>query len=143
MSERKLYRPNVISLGRPHECSRLLCDPLNEIALVSRGYMTGPATTEHLYLCKYGQLHECGEACGYDEVCPVSGIAQIDQVDVANYDSTNPLTWGPKPSYLISDAHAERVMKKYVPEAGIAAAGAAAAQPPPKQRPGLHPHLHA
>jgi len=111
----KLFRPNIVSLGRPHECSRLLCDPLNEIALVTRGYMPGPPTTEHLYLCKYGQLHECGDSCCFDEVCPVSGMTHMDQIDVADYDSTNPLTWGPKPSNLISDAHAERVMKRYCP----------------------------
>ncbi len=78
--------------------------------------MPGPATTEHLYLCKYGQLHECGDACTYEEICPVSGIAQVDQIILADYDSTNPLTWGPKPSYLISDAHAERLMKRYCPD---------------------------
>ncbi len=112
---KKLFRPNI-GTGRPHECSRQLCDPLNEVALVARGYMEGPATTEHLFLCKYGQIHECGDACTYDEVCPVSGMAQSDQIDVSNYDSTNSLTWGPRPSYLISDAHAERVMKRWVPK---------------------------
>jgi hypothetical protein len=111
-----LFRPNIQHLGRPHACSRLYCDPLNEISLVARGYMDGPATTEHLYLCKFGQYHECGEEeCGYDEVCPVSGMAHIEQMDISNYDSNKPITWG-KPSSLISDAHAERMMRKYVPE---------------------------
>lgn len=72
-------RIHEIVLGAPegHECRANFCDPQNEATLIRRGLLSGPPILpEHVYICKYGQIHECDEnVCMADAPCLVSGAS--------------------------------------------------------------------
>ncbi len=95
-----------------HSCSPNYCSPVKQ--------------GDDSYICKYGQTHVCSEdVCGFDEVCPVSGMSFGLLHDYSDYNPLDNRTWGKdwRPSNLISDAHAEKILKKYVPPDALASSG--------------------
>ena len=90
----KILRPDV-KPSIPHNCSIQFCDPLNATGLIKRGLMVSSSHyPDNLYICKYGQVHECLPAtCMAAEVCPVSGASYgvIEEYDF--YDPDDARTW--------------------------------------------------
>lgn len=108
-----MNRQNILPF-RPHDCSVPFCDPLNDIGLVKRGYNAFQNTPESLYICKYGQIHDCAkESCGISEICPVSGASKEYIQEYNDYNKHDSRTWK-LPSNLLSDTRAEKIVKKYV-----------------------------
>ncbi len=62
----------------------------------------------------------CEDTCGFDEICPVSGMSFGIVHDYADYNPLDNRTWSKdwRPSNIISDAHAEKILKKYIPSEG-------------------------
>lgn len=82
---------------KEHDCSLGFCDPLNELGLMSRGILPhGPPTVpDNLYVCKYGQTHQClPEKCMALEVCPISGASYGIIQEYGCYDPDDSRTWG-------------------------------------------------
>lgn len=81
---------------KEHSCSLSACDPLNELGLMSRGILPrGPPTVaDNLYVCKYGQTHQClPEKCMALEVCPISGASYGIVQEYGYYDPDDSRTW--------------------------------------------------
>lgn len=108
--EARLHELHSVSV--PHECTSSYCDPQNELTLIRRGLLKGPAVLpEHLYLCRYGEFHSCSEdACMAEGPCRVSGASMGVIPEYNSYDPQNPKTWGvEEPRASTADVVYERV----------------------------------
>ena len=100
-----------------HNCSVSYCNPLNESGLIREGFLPPNHTIEYndmVFVCKYGQLHECGSDCmGQGQTCPVSGASiGYEEDNIRNYDPANPKTWG-KDDQLLLENELEDTMTIY------------------------------
>lgn len=111
-----MFRPNTFPCV-PHECSKEFCEPLNTIGIF-RLFKFKQDFPESLYICKYGQEHDCMKSdCGIDSVCPVSGIIKENIQEYSDYNKNDSRTWNTKvPQKFLSEKKVEVLMKKYTKE---------------------------
>ncbi len=77
-----------------HRCHGGACNPQNEEMLYH-----GSAKTRHIYVCRYGAVHECASEAQctlwreeHNQTCPVSG-AQYGGPATSSYDAGDSRTW--------------------------------------------------
>lgn len=61
---------------RIHICSHEFCQPENESALIRRGLLSERKTQDDIFVCKYGEIHQCSFSdCMAEGYCPISGMS--------------------------------------------------------------------
>lgn len=111
-----MFRPNTFPFV-PHECSKEYCEPLNTVGIY-RIFKIKQDFPESLYICKYGQEHDCFKNdCGIDSVCAVSGIIKENIQEYSDYNKNDSRTWkSVVPQKYLSEKKVEVLMKKYTKE---------------------------
>ena len=88
---------DIIDIPCEHQCSIEFCNPENEQALISKGFLKGPPQCNDIYLCKYRFHHICTSTeCNNTElgICKISGTCRGNPGGYSNYDKNNYKTWG-------------------------------------------------
>jgi hypothetical protein len=84
--------------SRVHLCSHEFCQPENGVNLFKRGLLPESNYPEDLFLCKYGQFHQCSLSdCMDNGYCPISGMSDGLIYDCRDYIRSNPKTFIVKP----------------------------------------------
>ena len=97
MDKKNLFRPNILPFVS-HECSVAFCDPVNSVGLLRRGVVQEDKFSDSVYICKYGQIHDCSVSnCGLEESCAVSGICKEYIEEYEDYNKHDSRTWYKEP----------------------------------------------
>lgn len=97
MDKKNIFRPNILPFVS-HECSVAFCDPVNSVGLLRRGVVQEEKFSDSVYICKYGQIHDCSVSnCGLEESCAVSGICKEYIEEYADYNKHDSRTWYKEP----------------------------------------------
>lgn len=80
--------------SRLHLCTHEFCQPENGVNLFKRGLLPPGHYPEDLFLCKYGQFHQCSLSdCMDNGYCPISGMSDGLIYDCRDYIRSNPKTF--------------------------------------------------